>query len=146
MLSAGRAGQVPFAGIAGIAPGDSVVSYVNYTQSGSSIARSAVIYAKDATPSELTLDPKNGLQVAIDGCLEPWGMDGVCGSGARVVLVSTPVSRLVQGVDTRLSNFEGSPGAVNYLRFTIRMPDSGGKASTRIMTSEITWSVVESQG
>ena len=123
-----------------------MVSYVNYSQSGSSVARRAVIYAKDATPTELTLDPKHGLQVAIDSCAQPWGRGGRCGSGARVVLVGTPVAKLTQSASTRLANFNGLPGAVNYLRFTISLPAVGGGKSLPVMNSHITWSVLESQG
>jgi hypothetical protein len=84
----------------------------------------------DASPSSgLDTDTTNGLQLSIDRCSVAWTESGVgpsytysCSGSTTGVLSSLPVI----GTDMPLDNLVLTPGADNYLRVTLSLPNTAG--------------------
>jgi hypothetical protein len=109
---------------AGFVPGDSLTRAVNLVNDGNSALGSVTLNTTVATPSILTTDVTNGLQMAVKSCSVAWtqggsaaaptytctGTERVLGSGpaVSVMTLNTPTSLAVGGTD--------------YLTFSISLP------------------------
>ena len=107
-------------------PGDSLTRAVNLVNDGSSALGSVTLSSTVATPSVLTTDTTNGLQLSVKSCSVPWVQGGTASaatytcSGTERVLASGPA----------VSNYTLSnpaslvAGATDYLTFAISLPVS----------------------
>ncbi|MBW8766635.1 MAG: hypothetical protein JF630_10560 [Geodermatophilales bacterium] len=111
---------------AGFLPGDSLTRAVNLVNDGSSALATVVLNTTVATPSVLTTDPVNGLQLAVKSCSVPWTQGGsataatfTC-SGTQRSLGSGAVAASLT-LDNPASL---NPGNTDYLTFSISLPSS----------------------
>jgi hypothetical protein len=107
-------------------PGDSLTRAVNLVNDGSSALGSVTLSSTVATPSVLTTDAANGLQLAVKSCSVPYTQSGTASaavytcSGTERVLASGPVVN-----NFALSNPASLvAGATDYLTFAISLPVS----------------------
>ena len=107
-------------------PGDSLTRAVNLVNDGSAALGSVVLSTTVATPSVLTTDTTNGLQMAVKACSVAWAQGGTASaptytcSGTERVLGTGPVIS-----NMALSNPASlNAGATDYLTFTISLPTS----------------------
>ena len=107
-------------------PGDSLTRAVNLINDGSSALGSVTLSSTVTTPSILTTDVANGLQLAVKSCSVAWtqggtalaptytcsGTERLLGSGPAVtnIALSNPASLVA--------------GATDYLTFAISLPAS----------------------
>ena len=108
----------------GFVPGDSITRAVNLVNDGNSPLGSVSLNTTVATPSVLTTDAVNGLQMSVKSCSVPWTQGGVAGaptytcSGTTQVLGSGPVVSNVP-----LNNAASlAAGGTDYLTFAISLP------------------------
>jgi hypothetical protein len=110
----------------GFVPGDSLTRAVNLVNDGNSALGSVTLSSTVASPSVLTTDIVNGLQMTLKSCSVPWTQGGTTsnptyscsgterslGTGPAVanVTLSNPASLAVGGTD--------------YLTFSISLPTS----------------------
>jgi hypothetical protein len=107
-------------------PGDSLTRAVNLVNDGSSALGSVTLSSTVATPSLLTTDTTNGLQLAVKSCSVPWVQGGTASaatytcSGTERLLGSGPV------VNAFALSSPASlvAGATDYLTFAISLPTS----------------------
>jgi hypothetical protein len=107
-------------------PGDSLTRAVNLVNLGSSPLGSISLSSTVATPSVLTTDLTNGLQLAVKACSVPYTQSGTASaavytcSGTERVLGSGPVV-----TNMTLSNPASlNAGGTDYLTFAISLPTS----------------------
>jgi spore coat-associated protein N len=107
-------------------PGDSLTRAVNLVNDGSSALGSVSLASTVATPSVLTTDTTNGLQLAVKSCSVPYTQGGTASaatytcSGTERVLGMGPVVN-----NMTLSNPASLvAGATDYLTFSISLPAS----------------------
>ena len=105
-------------------PGDSLTRAVNLINDGSSALGSVTLSSTVTTPSILTTDATNGLQLAVKSCSVPWTQGGTAQaptytcSGTERSLGSGPaVSTMVLSNPASLV-----AGATDYLTFAISLP------------------------
>ena len=107
-------------------PGDSLTRAVNLVNDGSAALGSVTLSSTVATPSVLTTDLTNGLQLAVKSCSVPYTQGGTASaatytcSGTERVLGMGPV------VNNMTLNNPASlvAGATDYLTFSISLPAS----------------------
>ena len=115
---------------AGFVPGDSLTRAVNLVNSGNVALNSVVLGTTVATPSVLTTDTSNGLQMAVKSCSVAWTQGGTataatytCAGTERLLASGPAVSNL------NLSNPASlAAGATDYLTFSVSLPASAGNA------------------
>jgi hypothetical protein len=107
-------------------PGDSLTRAVNLVNDGSSALGSVSLTSTVATPSVLTTDLSNGLQLAVKSCSVPWVQGGTASaatytcSGTERLMGSGPVVTTLT-----LSNAASLvAGATDYLTFAVSLPTS----------------------
>jgi hypothetical protein len=107
-------------------PGDSLTRAVNLVNDGSSALGSVSLASSVATPSILTTDATNGLQLAVKSCSVPYTQGGTASaatytcSGTERLLGSGPVVN-----NMTLSNPASlAAGGTDYLTFAISLPTS----------------------
>jgi hypothetical protein len=107
-------------------PGDSLTRAVNLVNDGSSALGSVTLSTTVATPSVLTTDLTNGLQMAVKSCSVPWVQGGTASaatytcSGTERLLGSGPAVN-----NYALSNVASLvAGATDYLTFAVSLPTS----------------------
>ena len=111
---------------ANFVPGDSLTRAVNLVNAGSAPLSSIMLGTSVATPSVLTTDPVNGLQMAVKSCSVPWSQGGVAGAptytcaGTARTLAAGPVLANLS-LDNPASL---AAGATDYLTFSISLPTS----------------------
>ena len=107
-------------------PGDSLTRAVNLVNLGSSALGSVTLTSSVATPSVLTTDTTNGLQLSVKACSVPYTQGGT--SSAATYTCSGTERLLGQGpaVSTMtLSNPAAlNAGGTDYLTFAISLPTS----------------------
>ncbi|UOY03572.1 CalY family protein [Blastococcus sp. PRF04-17] len=111
---------------AGFVPGDSLTRAVNLINAGNVSLSSVTLNTTVATPSVLTTDVTNGLQMAVKSCSVPWTQGGTstaatytCGGTERVLASGPAVSSLILNNPASLA-----AGATDYLTFSISLPAS----------------------
>ena len=110
----------------GFVPGDSLTRAVNLVNDGSSALGSVSLSSTVATPSVLTTDLTNGLQLAVKSCSVAWTQGGTAQaptytcSGTERLLGSGPAV-----TNMTLSNPASLvAGATDYLTFAVSLPVS----------------------
>ena len=110
----------------GFVPGDSLTRAVNLVNDGNSALGSVTLGSTVATPSVLTTDVANGLQLAVKSCSVAWTQGGTasaptytCSSGERVLGSGPAVSSIALNNPASLT-----AGATDYLTFAISLPGS----------------------
>ena len=110
----------------GFVPGDSLTRAVNLVNDGNSALGSVTLGSTVATPSVLTTDVANGLQLAVKSCSVAWTQGGTASnptyacSGTERLLGSGPVVTTLT-----LSNAASLvAGATDYLTFAVSLPVS----------------------
>src|SRR4051812_19262307 len=109
---------------AGFVPGDSLTRAVNLVNDGSSALSTVVLNTTVATPSVLTTDAVNGLQMAVKACSVPWTQGGTstaatyaCSGTERLLGSNSVVSPITLNNPAALN-----AGGTDYLTFTISLP------------------------
>ncbi len=114
-------------GASNIVPGDSVQRVATITNTGSQ-AFGGVTLSTTAvnSPSKLTTDAVNGLQLTVDACSVPWTEAGTAPAYTYTCsgTVTTVVpSRAIIGTDVTLANLASiTPAKSDNLRFTAALP------------------------
>jgi hypothetical protein len=138
--------------ISNIAPGDVVNRFVILTNGGTMAATNLRLGLADSTPTALTSNATNGLQIAIDECSVAWAAGGTCSGTTTVALASTPATTLISGSQT-LSVSSLAASAVNHLRIKLTLP-AGSETTTngtlpagtiQGLASSLTWTFTEDQ-
>ena len=108
----------------GFVPGDSLTRAVNLVNDGTSALGSVSLSTTVATPSVLTTDLTNGLQLAVKACSVPWTQGGTasaatytCSGTERLVGSGPVVSSMVLANPASLN-----AGGTDYLTFAISLP------------------------
>jgi hypothetical protein len=125
-INAGAVGASIPVTTAGFVPGDSLTRAVDLVNSGTAPLGSVFLNTSVATPSNLTTDLTNGLQMAVKSCSVAWTQGGTpsaptytC-SGAEQLLASGPVASNVS-----LPNAASlAAGGTDHLTFAISLPTS----------------------
>lgn len=112
--------------IVDVLPGDSVERISTLHNPGTSALKEILLTTTTVTPSALTTDPVNGLQLTIDACEMPWrtvaGAADAC-DGATWQVLASPVATLTPG--TPLASLQSVVGGKSdYLRATFHLPSS----------------------
>ena len=107
-------------------PGDSMTRAVNLINSGNVGLGSVVLGTTVTTPSVLTTDTTNGLQLAVKSCSVPWTQAGTataatytCAGTERALASGPAVSNLTLNNPASLA-----AGSTDYLTFAISLPTS----------------------
>ena len=115
---------------ANFVPGDSMTRAVNLVNSGNTALGSVTLGTTVASPSVLTTDVSNGLQMAVKSCSVPWTQAGTataatytCGGTQRELASGPAVSNLT--LDNPLSL---AAGATDYLTFAVSLPGTAGNS------------------
>lgn len=108
--------------VTGLLPGDSVEKIATLTNSGNSALNSITLTAGTTTPSLLTTDTANGLQLTIQSCSTAWtgtAAPYTCSGTTTTVLASGPVI----GADKALAGLASvASGAADNLKVTTSLP------------------------
>ena len=122
-------------------PGDSLTRAVNLVNDGSSALGSVSLASTVATPSILTTDTTNGLQLAVKKCSVAWTQGGTAQaptytcSGTETVLGSGPaVTNMTLSGGNALN-----AGGTHYLTFSVSLPTAAdntfqGKSASLSLT------------
>ena len=107
-------------------PGDSMTRAVNLVNDGSSALGSVTLPRPSPTPSILTTDTTNGLQLAVKKCSVAWTQGGT----APAATYTCSGTETLLGSGPAVSNFTlNNPaslvaGATDYLTFSVSLPAS----------------------
>jgi len=125
--------------VTGMAPGDTIVRYVRYTQGVNNVdALNPTLMIADSGSTILTKDVR-GLYVLVQTCLNAavsvaYNNDGTCSAGTEsIVLHSTPLASLKTA--TALNNFVLNGNNTNYLKFSIMLPSGNDETNTNGTTT-----------
>ena len=134
-----------------MAPGDVVNRYVDLTNGGSLDGKTLTLAASDATPTKLSTDAANGLQVTVTECTGTWTpTTGVCNgttgtpvSGSLASMATTPLS---------LANNVATQATLHY-QISVALPDQNETVTNGTLpantiqglTASITWTFNELQ-
>ena len=105
-------------------PGDTLTRAVNLVNDGSAALGSVTLSSTVATPSILTTDTTNGLQLAVKACSVAWTQGG---TAAAPTYTCSGTERLV-GSGPAVGNFSLSnpaslaAGGTDYLTFSVSLP------------------------
>jgi Camelysin metallo-endopeptidase len=111
---------------AGFLPGDSLTRAVNLVNDGSSALATVALNTTVATPSVLTTDPVNGLQLAVKSCSVPWTQGG--SASAPTYACSGTTQTLANGPAVNSATLTNpaalAAGGTDYLVFSVSLPVS----------------------
>ena len=123
-ISLSQQGYTVPATTTGFVPGDSLTRSVNLVNSGTVGLGSVTLGTTVTTPSVLTTDTVNGLQMAVKSCAVPWTQAGTasaatytCSSGERLLGSGPAVGNIVLSNPASLT-----AGGTDYLTFAISLP------------------------
>jgi hypothetical protein len=109
----------------GFLPGDSLTRAVNLVNSGVALG-SVSLSTTVATPSVLTTDTTNGLQLSVKSCSVPWTQGGTataatytCGATERLLGNGPAVGNIVLSSPASLA-----AGSTDHLTFSVSLPGS----------------------
>lgn len=135
-----------------MAPGDVVNRYVDLTNGGSLDGKTLTLSATDSTPTKLSTDATNGLQVAVVECVNGvWtSTTGAC-SGTTNAVASGSLNSLASTPFALASNIGN--GVTLHYKISLTLPDqnetvtNGALPSNTIqgLTANITWTFNELQ-
>jgi predicted ribosomally synthesized peptide with SipW-like signal peptide len=109
---------------AGFVPGDSLTRAVNLVNSGNVALGSVTLNTTVTTPSVLTTDITNGLQLAVKSCSVPWTQ---AGTATAATYTCTGTERLLGNGPAVGSIALNNPaslaaGSTDYLTFAVSLP------------------------
>jgi hypothetical protein len=111
---------------AGFVPGDSVTRAVNLVNKGTLPLAAVTLGVTDATPSVLTTDTANGLQLTVKACGVAWTQGGTvdaptytCASGERTLSTGAAAGNHILSNPASLA-----AGATDHLTFSVSLPGS----------------------
>ncbi|WP_116451191.1 TasA family protein [Blastococcus litoris] len=104
---------------AGFVPGDSLTRTVNLSNDGTSALGSVVLNTTVTTPSVLTTDITNGLQLSVKSCSVAWSATYTCGGTERLLAAGPVTSQMTLTNPASLA-----AGATDNLALTISLPSS----------------------
>ena len=135
-----------------MAPGDVVNRYVDLTNGGTLDGKTLTLAAVDASPTKLSTDSVNGLQVTVTECTGgTWDpTTGAC-SGTTATPVSGPLASMATTPLSLASNV--ASGATMHYQVSVALPDqnetvtNGALPANTIqgLTANITWTFNELQ-
>ncbi|SDF35921.1 SipW-cognate class signal peptide [Blastococcus fimeti] len=113
-----------------LVPGDTMTRAINVANTGTTDFGSIMLQSTVATPSVLTTDAINGLQLAVKSCAVAWTQGGTaqaptytCSNGERLLGSSRAVNNL------ELTNpYSLTSGKTDYLAVSISLPTSADNA------------------
>jgi spore coat-associated protein N len=107
------------------APSDTMQRAVNLNVAGTVDLASMNLTTTDTTPTILSTDTTNGLQIVVDRCSVAWTEAGIapaytytCGGVTSSVIASAPIV----GAARAMNNMLVAAGSTNFLRVTITLP------------------------
>jgi hypothetical protein len=110
----------------GFVPGDSLTRAVNLVNDGTADLGSVTLSSTLAsgTPNALTMDPANGLQVAVNACSVPWTQGGTaqaptytCSGTSRTIMSGSALRNATLSSPASLT-----AGGTDYLTFSVSLP------------------------
>ena len=141
--------------VANMAPGDSIVRFVDVNQGANLAGQLATLKVTPAAATALTTDATNGLQVAVQACSVAWSYtapNASCSGTTTTVLSSTSVNALGNATALSSANFSTAVNASNHLQVTLSLP-AGSEITTngvtptgtvQGLTTNLTWAFSES--
>jgi Camelysin metallo-endopeptidase len=107
-------------------PGDSLTRAVNLVNDGSSALGSVTLASTVATPSILTTDVTNGLQLSVKKCSVPYTQGGTASAATYTCSGTETVLASGQAVSNYTLNNVASltAGGTDYLTFSVSLPTS----------------------
>ena len=136
--------------ISNLAPGDVVNRHISLVN-GSLEGKNLTLGVTDATPTPLTTDATNGLQVTVTGCSVAWTPGtGACSGSTTPVLTSTPIASL--GTPAALASVV-TASSTQHLQVSLALPNStevitnGVVPGTSVQgrSAALTWTFTETQ-
>lgn len=137
--------------VSGLAPGDTVNRYIDLTNSDAIPTAGLTLGAADGTPTPLSTDGTNGLQVSVASCSVAWdAANGTC-SGTANTLASTSLAALTTGVVPLMT---GAVPALQHLQVSLSLPPSSELTVNGVpqltntiqgRTASLTWTFTETQ-
>lgn len=107
--------------ITNMAPGDTVIRYVNLTQGADIDARSLTLGVVSSADTKLTNDGTKGLHVTVAECSVAW-VSGACAPTSAAWLASTGVNALI-AAPTALGTGVMVKGTTVYLQLSVVLSD-----------------------
>src|SRR3954453_13916857 len=108
--------------ISNLVPGDVVNRYVDLTNGGTAAAQGLTLGVTDTSPTKLTTDATNGLQVTITSCSTSWTpATGTCAGGTTTALATSSVAALRSTAAALVTTV--AAGAVQHLQVGITLPN-----------------------
>ena len=136
----------------GVAPTDTIQRAVNLVVGGDVALSALNLTTADTvvTPTNLSTDATNGLQIAVDRCSVAWTEAGVapaytytCSGTTSAALASSSVI----GTNRALASVLTASGSTNFLRITLTLPGTAGDSfQAKAATISHTFSGVQRAG
>jgi spore coat-associated protein N len=140
--------------VSNLAPGDVVNRYVALTSGGSLAGNGLSLYVVDSTPTKLTTDSTNGLQLTVKSCSVAWNPTaGTCG-GTATTLASAALANIGSLANaTSLVNGAIASGTTYNLQVSLQLPNqnettiNGTVPANTIqnLSASLTWNFSEAQ-
>jgi hypothetical protein len=121
-IDATHQGTLPL-DVAGLVPGDSVTRAINLVNDGNSDLGSITLASTDKTPSILTTDDINGLQLTLKSCPVAYSAANTCAGTETVLNTGPAVSNRVLDNPAALT-----AKATDHLAVTITLPNGAGNS------------------
>jgi spore coat-associated protein N len=155
LTMAAESGSAGFtSAISNLAPGDTVNRFVDLTSGGTLPGQALTLGVTDGTPTRLSTDSTNGLQVTVSGCTVAWNTTtGACSGSTNTVLASTPLATLTGSASTLVSGAVAS-GTVYHLKVGVYLPSLLNDVTTngtpiantlQGLSASLTWTFTEAQ-
>ncbi|MDI3193571.1 TasA family protein [Pseudarthrobacter sp. AL07] len=112
--------------VTGLLPGDSVEKIATLSNTGNSALNNITLTTSTTTPSLLTTNTTDGLQLTVESCSVAWtvaaGVD-TCSGTTTTVLATSPVV----GANRPLAGLAAlASGSADYLKVTTTLPTTAG--------------------
>ena len=140
--------------ISNMAPGDVVNRYVALTSGGTLAGNGLGLYVTDSTPTKLTTDSANGLQVTVKSCSVAWNATaGTCGGTTTTLLASSPISGLTSAAPGSLVTGAIASNTTYNLQVSTQLPNQSETTTNGTfpantiqgLTANLTWNFTEAQ-
>lgn len=151
-LTLADSGSAGFASaVANLVPGQAAHRYVALTNGGSLAASGLKLSVADGTPSKLSTDAAEGLQVTVTSCTAAWTTaDGTC-SGTAAVELTSPLAAL--GTAQAFADGTMAAGEVKHLKVSVALPDKDEVTVNGVLpagtvqglSAALTWTFAETQ-
>lgn len=138
--------------VTSVAPGDTINRFIDITNGGTLAGQNVTLKVVDGTPTVLTTDATNGLQVTVKECTVAYTTGtGACSGTETSVLALTPANTLLTAQAATFSST--AAGAVVHAKFIISLPAGSENTANGVLpagtvqglTSALTWTFTEAQ-